>query len=82
MKQNAWTLKPGKITLAELRAAWNAPGHVTLAAEAYPVIEAAAAAVQAIVAKGRRRLRHQHRFRACWPRPASRTRSWNSCSVT
>ncbi len=55
MKQahkNAWTLKPGKITLSELRAVWNETGRLTLAAEAYPVIEASAAAVQAIVAKG------------------------------
>ncbi|HEU4844639.1 MAG TPA: histidine ammonia-lyase [Burkholderiaceae bacterium] len=55
MKQahkNAWTLKPGKITLSELRAVWNEAGRLTLAAEAYPVIEASAAAVQAIVAKG------------------------------
>ena len=47
-----WTLKPGKITLAELRDAWSAAAPVTLAAEAYPVIEASAAAVRAIVAKG------------------------------
>ncbi|NRR33902.1 histidine ammonia-lyase [Oxalobacteraceae bacterium] len=55
MKQkpnNAWTLKPGKMTLSELRAVWAAPGPLTLAAEAYPVIEASAATVQAIVAKG------------------------------
>jgi histidine ammonia-lyase len=50
--QTGWTLKPGKITLAELRAAWSAAAPVTLAAEAYPVIEASAAAVRAIVAKG------------------------------
>jgi histidine ammonia-lyase len=47
-----WTLNPGKITLSELRAAWSAAAPVTLAAEAYPVIEASAAAVRAIVAKG------------------------------
>jgi histidine ammonia-lyase len=46
------TLQPGAITLAELRAAWAAPAALTLAADAYPAIEAAAAAVQAIVAKG------------------------------
>jgi histidine ammonia-lyase len=51
-QKNAWTLKPGKITLSELRAVWNEAGRLTLAAEAYPVIEASAAAVQAIVAKG------------------------------
>jgi histidine ammonia-lyase len=48
----AWTLNPGKMTLSDLRAAWNAFAPVTLAAEAYPVIEASAAAVRAIVAKG------------------------------
>ncbi|MBA5639627.1 histidine ammonia-lyase [Duganella sp. LX20W] len=51
-QKNAWTLKPGKITLSELRTVWNEAGRLTLAAEAYPVIEASAAAVQAIVAKG------------------------------
>ncbi|MES2261056.1 MAG: histidine ammonia-lyase [Pseudomonadota bacterium] len=55
MKQqqlHGWTLKPGAITLVELRAAWTAPSRLTLATEAYPVIEASAAAVRAIVAKG------------------------------
>lgn len=47
-----WTLNPGKMTLAELRAVWTAHAPVALAAEAYPVIEASAAAVRAIVAKG------------------------------
>ncbi|QGZ39787.1 histidine ammonia-lyase [Pseudoduganella flava] len=46
------TLKPGKLTLAELRAAWTAPGRITLAAEAYAHIDASAQAVQAIVHKG------------------------------
>ena len=50
--QTALTLKPGAMTLSELRAVWTATGPLTLAAEAYPVIEASAAAVQAIVAKG------------------------------
>ena len=50
--KNSWTLKPGKMTLSELRAVWAAAGSVTLAAEAYPVIEASCAAVRAIVAKG------------------------------
>src|SRR5450830_1711526 len=49
---NSWTLKPGAMTLADLRAVWAAPAKLTLAAEAYPVIDASAAAVQAIVAKG------------------------------
>src|SRR5471032_823828 len=49
---NAWTLKPGAMTLAELRAVWIAPGQLTLHADAYPIIEASAAAVRAIVAKG------------------------------
>ena len=49
---NALTLKPGAMTLTELRAVWTTAAPLTLAAEAYPVIEASAAAVQAIVAKG------------------------------
>jgi histidine ammonia-lyase len=55
MKQNAkdgWTLNPGALTMADLRAAWAAPATLTLAADAYPVIKASAAAVEAIVAKG------------------------------
>ncbi|MES2349897.1 MAG: histidine ammonia-lyase [Pseudomonadota bacterium] len=52
MNPNALTLKPGAMTLSELRAVWSASGPLSLAAEAYPVIEASAAAVQAIVAKG------------------------------
>ncbi|TYQ12510.1 UNVERIFIED_ORG: histidine ammonia-lyase [Zoogloea ramigera] len=46
------TLKPGALTLAELRAVWNEAAPLALAREAYPVIEASAAAVRAIVAKG------------------------------
>jgi len=46
------TLKPGALTLSELRAVWNQAAPLALAAEAYPVIEASAAAVRAIVAKG------------------------------
>ncbi|GAB2849047.1 histidine ammonia-lyase [Pseudoduganella ginsengisoli] len=49
---NTWTLNPGKIALTELRAAWAAHAPVTLSAEAYPVIKASAAVVEAIVAKG------------------------------
>src|SRR5450830_1187301 len=45
-------LKPGAMTLSELRGVWTAAAPLSLAAEAYPVIDAAAAAVQAIVAKG------------------------------
>ncbi|HEV7813663.1 MAG TPA: aromatic amino acid lyase, partial [Janthinobacterium sp.] len=47
-----WTLAPGKMALAELRAVWAGPGRLTLAPEAYAAIEASAAAVHAIVAKG------------------------------
>ncbi|KQN79426.1 histidine ammonia-lyase [Duganella sp. Leaf61] len=46
------TLKPGALTLSELRAVWNEAAPMALAPEAYPVIEASAAAVRAIVAKG------------------------------
>ncbi|SFU88985.1 histidine ammonia-lyase [Pseudoduganella namucuonensis] len=49
---NGWTLKPGSITLIELRNAWTAATPVALAAEAYPVIEASAQIVRDIVAKG------------------------------
>ncbi len=48
----SWTLKPGAMTLADLRAVWAAPARLTLSADAYPGIKASAAAVEAIVAKG------------------------------
>jgi histidine ammonia-lyase len=47
-----WTLHPGALALAELRAVWAAPAPITLAAQAYLAIEASAATVRAIVAKG------------------------------
>jgi histidine ammonia-lyase len=47
-----FTLQPGELALADLRAAWSAPAHLALAPSAYQAIEASAAAVQAIVAKG------------------------------
>jgi histidine ammonia-lyase len=49
---NGWTLVPSKMTMADLRAVWGAPATLTLSADAYPVIKASAAAVDAIVAKG------------------------------
>jgi histidine ammonia-lyase len=49
---NGWTLTPGTMSMADLRAVWAAPAHLTLSASAYPVIKASAAAVDAIVAKG------------------------------
>jgi histidine ammonia-lyase len=48
----SWTLTPGAMTLADLRAVWNGPANLTLAASAWPAIEASAASVRAIVAKG------------------------------
>ncbi|MBC7452536.1 MAG: histidine ammonia-lyase [Massilia sp.] len=47
-----WTLSPGAMTMADLRAVWAASAPLTLAVEAYPLIKASAAAVDAIVAKG------------------------------
>jgi histidine ammonia-lyase len=48
----SWTLQPGALTLADLRAAWAAHTTLALPADAYRAIEASAAAVRAIVAKG------------------------------
>jgi histidine ammonia-lyase len=45
-------LKPGAVTLAELRSVWNG-GPIALDADAWAAIEAAAAAVGRIVASGR-----------------------------
>jgi histidine ammonia-lyase len=50
--EKSWTLTPGAMTLADLRAVWISPAPVTLAGSAWPAIEASAAAVRAIVAKG------------------------------
>ncbi len=47
-----WTLIPGAMTMDDLRAVWAAHAPLALSADAYPLIEASAAAVQAIVAKG------------------------------
>ncbi|HEU4373736.1 MAG TPA: histidine ammonia-lyase, partial [Telluria sp.] len=48
----SWTLTPGAMTLADLRAVWSGPAKLTLSASAWPAIEASAASVRAIVAKG------------------------------
>ena len=46
------TLEPGALLLPDLRAVWQSAGRITLAPAAYEAIEASAATVQAIVAKG------------------------------
>ncbi|MGJ7918761.1 histidine ammonia-lyase [Massilia sp. LXY-6] len=46
------TLQPGALSLTELRAVWQHAGSLSLAPSAYAAIEASAATVQAIVAKG------------------------------
>lgn len=46
------TLLPGQLTLADLRAVWQAPVPVTLHASAHADIAASAAAIERIVAKG------------------------------
>jgi histidine ammonia-lyase len=51
-EQTNIVLKPGELRLAELRAAWSGAGKLALDPAAYAAIEASAAAVQAIVAKG------------------------------
>jgi histidine ammonia-lyase len=52
MTNHVFTLKPGAMTLSDLRAAWAAPSKIALDPAAYEAIDASAAAVQAIVAKG------------------------------
>jgi histidine ammonia-lyase len=52
MTNKVFTLKPGAMTLADLRAAWSAPTKIALDPAAYEVVDASAAAVQKIVAKG------------------------------
>jgi histidine ammonia-lyase len=46
------TLQPGALLLSDLRTVWQSAGSLSLAPEAYAAIEASAATVQAIVAKG------------------------------
>ncbi|MDL2355695.1 MAG: histidine ammonia-lyase [Pseudomonadota bacterium] len=48
----SWTLTPGTMSLADLRAVWSGPAALTLADSAWPAIESSAAAVRAIVARG------------------------------
>jgi histidine ammonia-lyase len=50
--EKSWTLTPGVMTLADLRAVWAAPAMLALAGSAWPAIEACAEAVRAIVARG------------------------------
>jgi len=45
-------LQPGRLTLADLRAAWAAPGVLAVPTDAYAAITASARAVEAIVARG------------------------------
>jgi histidine ammonia-lyase len=45
-------LEPGQLSLDDLRAVWMRAAPMTLSAAAYPLIEASAAAVRAIVARG------------------------------
>jgi histidine ammonia-lyase len=45
-------LNPGRLTLADLRALWQAPMQVSLPASAYEPVHAAAAAIARIVEKG------------------------------
>ncbi|MGZ5200708.1 MAG: histidine ammonia-lyase [Telluria sp.] len=46
------TLRPGELSLADLRAVWRNAGALALDRDAYAAIAASAAAVEAIVAKG------------------------------
>jgi histidine ammonia-lyase len=48
-----FTLHPGQLTLAQLRTAYQAPLRVSLAASAYPAIEASVDCVNGIIAEGR-----------------------------
>ncbi len=54
-EQNMTTLnlKPGQLTLADLRAAYQAPVHLTLDANAHEAIDASVACVNQIIAEGR-----------------------------
>ena len=49
----ALNLRPGHLTLADLRAAYQAPVHLTLDASAHQAIDASVACVNQIIAEGR-----------------------------
>jgi histidine ammonia-lyase len=49
---SALTIEPGRLQLAQLRSLWQSPLAVSLAANAWPAIDASSQAVQRIVAKG------------------------------
>lgn len=50
--QHGWTLQPGALTLADLRAAWSAHRPIALSPDAAAPIAASSALVDTIVAKG------------------------------
>lgn len=50
---NTLNLKPGQLTLADLRAAYQAPVHLILDAAAHEAIDASVACVNQIIAEGR-----------------------------
>ena len=50
---NTLNLKPGQLTLADLRAAYQARVHLTLDAAAHQAIDASVACVNQIIAEGR-----------------------------
>ena len=49
---HTFIINPGKMTLADIRNIWLAPQTLALAKDAYPAIEASAATIDRIVAKG------------------------------
>src|SRR6185437_879933 len=49
---HTFTITPGKLTLADIRSLWRAPQTLALSKDAYPVIDASAATIDRIVAKG------------------------------
>ncbi len=49
---HGWILQPGAMSLSDLRGVWSAPAPLSLSSDSAAAIEASAAAVAAIVAKG------------------------------
>jgi histidine ammonia-lyase len=52
VQEGSLFLRPGSLTLDDLRAAWAGSQQVTLDPQAYPALAASAAAVQAVAARG------------------------------
>ena len=76
----ALTIRPGKLTLAQLRDVYQHPVTLTLDDNAYGPIQQSVACVERIVEETAP-LTASTPGLACWLRPASPATIWKTCSV-